>query len=95
MLAKFEISGFIFGTLSCVWMLVLILNYQSVPDEVFEWFRGGNTGGVVIGVLMAFGFISVLLLPINLIIGNRKIWLIRVALCVGFVFSSAFLGSYV
>lgn len=76
-------------------MLVLILNYQSVPDEVFEWFRGGNTGGVVIGVLMAFGFISVLLLPINLIIGNRKIWLIRVALCVGFVFSSAFLGSYV
>ena len=76
-------------------MLVLVFSYQNVPDEIFEWFRGGNAGGVAIGILMGFGFISVLLLPINLIIGNRKIWLIRVALCMGFVFSSALLGSYV
>ncbi|WP_432463494.1 hypothetical protein [Agarivorans sp. QJM3NY_33] len=95
MLVKIEISGLIVGVLSCLWMWFLIINYQNLPPTLFEFFKGGNSGGVIIGASLVFGFASIILFATNLIIGNRYKWPIRVTLVFIFILNLAFLGSFI
>ena len=65
------------------------------PRKHFKFFRGGNIGGIIIGVAFLLGFVSVILFIVNLIVGNRAKWAIRLGLLITFIFSSALLGSFV
>ncbi len=95
MLTKVEITGFVLGILAIFCELVVLFNRQSFPAYVFELFRGGNIGGILVGVAVMLGFVSVILFIVNLIVGNRSKLAMRLGLLITFIFSLAILGSCV
>jgi hypothetical protein len=95
MLTKIESIGFWVGIFSVLTMLSVILNYQNISPSTFDFFRGGNFEGMLVGMGMFYGFISVILFPINLAIKNRSAWFIRALLMLTFLVCAALLGSYV
>ena len=95
MLTKIESLGLLSGILGCLWMFVLVTNSQSFTPELVEYFRGGNIGGLIIGVLIGAGFVSVIIFAVNIIIGSRVKWVERSFLSLAFILSSAVLGSVV
>ena len=95
MLTKVEISGFLLGITAVCFELIVLFNRQYAPTYLLEFFRGGNTGGVIVGLALILGFISVVVFIINMFVGNRAKWPIRLVLLTTFIFSSTFLGSYV
>lgn len=38
--------------------LIVFFNRQYAPTYLLEFFRGGNTGGVIVGLALILGFIS-------------------------------------
>jgi len=95
MLTKIEISGFVIGIVAVLSLLVVLFSYQYLPSYFLELFRRGHVGGVVIGVALLFGFISIILFIINMVFGNRSSWFIRLGLMAIFTIGSAYVGSYV
>lgn len=94
MLIKIEISGLIVGVIAVILDLYIILNSQYLPSFYMELFRGGNTGGVVVGVAILLGIISMLVFIVNMLVGNRAVWTIRLGLLATFVITFSVLGSY-
>jgi len=95
MLTKIEISGFVIGIVAVLFQLIILFSHQYLPSYFLEFFRGDHVGGVVIGVAILFGFISIILFIINMMFGNRTKWFIRQGLMAIFTIGAAYLGSYV
>ena len=64
--------------------LAVLFNRQLLPDGVFEFFRGGNAGGVLVGISLLAGFSALPIFIVNVISGTRSWWLLRLGfiLCV-------------
>ena len=58
MLTKVETSGFLLGITAVCFELIVFFNRQYAPTYLLEFFRGGNTGGVIVGLALILGFIS-------------------------------------
>jgi len=95
MLTKIEISGVVIGIVAVLFQLTVLFSHQYLPLYFLDFFRGDHIGGVVVGVALLFGFISIILFIINMVFGNRSKWFIRLGLMAIFTIGSAYVGSYV
>ena len=68
------------GLIGAGTMLTVVFFRNSLPESVFEFFRGGNFGGVLLGLSLLAGFIAIPMFFINLISGCRSWWAARLAL---------------
>lgn len=69
--------------------------HRRLPDSIHEFFRGGNHGGVIIGLSILCGLLGMVLYPINIIFKRRKFWGCRLFLVMLLFVEMAFLGSMV
>ena len=72
----FAIVGFV-GTGT---FLAVILCRHILPHDVFEFFRGGNLGGVLVGISLLAGLLAFPMFIVNLILGLRSWWIARLML---------------
>ena len=92
---KLEIITLVSSLLSTIIFLAIITNWETIPVETRELFRGGNIGAQIFGVLMLSGFIGILLFIINLINSKKKLWWLRSIGFISYVFLIATIGYYV
>ena len=72
----FAVVGFV-GTGT---FLAVVLSRHILPHEVFEFFRGGNSGGVLVGISLVTGLFAFPMFIVNLILGFRSWWVARLLL---------------
>jgi hypothetical protein len=68
--------------------------YDSIPKSILEFFRGGNTGGVIIGILSICGFSGLCLYIFNMV-KYRNCWFLRLCSCFIFFIAVITAGSMI
>jgi hypothetical protein len=71
---KLELTALTFGIVATAIELSILLFWDSIPTGLREVSRGGNVGGVVLGLFTIIGLFGTLLFPINLLGKERKYW---------------------
>lgn len=79
---RIEIVALIIGLLGSGLSFALVSAWGAFPVEFREFFRGGNLGGQIIGFCALIGFAGLVLMCVNLIMGQRNLWWLR---SIGFV----------
>jgi|TARA_B110000495_G_scaffold202041_1_gene221057 hypothetical protein len=60
--------------------LAVLFYKHMLPDEVFEFFRGGNAGGMLVGLSLLAGLIAFPMFIVNVFSGSRSWWAARFGL---------------
>jgi hypothetical protein len=89
---KLEIITLLLGLIAGLTSFVLVTWWGVFPEDLISFFRAGNVGGKILGFGLIVGFIGVISLIINLVIGNRKKWWLRIFGAVWFLLSSITFG---
>ena len=72
----FAVVGFVgVGT-----FLAVVSGRHILPLDVFEFFRGGNSGGVLVAFSVLAGLFAFPMFIVNLILGFRSWWVARLLL---------------
>lgn len=74
---KIEFTALLLGIIGAIGAWLLVNGWSDFPTDIRELFRGGQPGGVLVGVSLLLGFIGIALFLINVIIGQRKLWWLR------------------
>lgn len=59
--------------------LLYIQFYPSVPASFIEFFRGGNTGGILTAILICLSIFGSLFFFVNLFSGISAFWALRLS----------------
>ena len=89
---KLEVSLLLLGLLSGSLMFALVTWWGIFPVGFREFFQAGNTGAQFLAYFLMGGFIGAFLLPINLFLGHRKLWWLRIIGAVWMLLSSITFG---
>jgi hypothetical protein len=89
---KFEQALLWLGIFGLDLPMFLAFSYDSIPNSILGFFRGGNTGGVIIGILSILGFSGLCLCVFNMV-KYRKCWFIRLCSCFIFLIAAITDGS--
>jgi len=66
----------------------------GTPHFFMEFFRGGNVGGMIAGLLFVFGFIGICMYFKNIYKGQRYWWKQRLIAMLAFLLSTVMVGSF-
>ena len=90
---KIEVTGLSLGLLSVTVLLVEIFFWKHIPDEIHQYFYGGEPGAFITGMLIVAGLLSSVLFIVNLFFKRFYLWWLRllavIALFFGIVVISA------
>ena len=87
-----EIVALIIGLIGSGFSYALVSWWGLFPVDVREFFRGGNTGGQIIGFFAIIGLAGTLLMFANLITGLRRFWWLRLLGYISFLFLTISFG---
>ena len=76
---KIEAVGLSLGLLSEAVLLIEIFFWEYIPDEIHQYFYGGEPVAFVTGVLIIVGLLSSVLFAINLFLKRFYLWWLRFA----------------
>jgi hypothetical protein len=74
---KIEVTGLSLGLLSVSVLLVEIFFWSYIPDEVHQYFYGGQPGAFITGILIVVGLMSSVLFVVNLFFKRFSLWWLR------------------
>ena len=90
---KIEVTGLSLGLLSVAVLLVEIFFWKYIPDEIHQYFYGGEPGAFVAGVLIVVGLVSSVLFLVNLFFKRFYLWWLRLIGVIALFFSIAVIGA--
>ena len=88
-----ETAGLVAGILALGFDVLNVVLWYHFDYDSPEFFRGGNPGGVVIGICVVAGFCALILQLFNLVSGRRALWGARIALALIFLCLMAVVGA--
>lgn len=91
---KIEVIALLIGLFGSTFVFISISNYAMIPDQVREFVSPGTMGARLLISTVPAGLIGVSLFPINLLMGKRRMWGLRLAAIVGFLVLSLSWGLY-
>ncbi|KDM93498.1 hypothetical protein [Photobacterium galatheae] len=74
---KIEVAGLTLGLSGVGILLTVIFFWERIPDEIRQYFYGGEPGVFITGVLVVVGLFSILLFIANLIFKRFYLWWLR------------------
>ncbi len=90
---KIEVTGLSLGILSVSVLLIEIFCWKHIPDEVHQYFYGGEPGAFVTGVLIVVGLVSFLLFVVNLFFKRFYLWWLRLLGFIAMFFGVVVIGA--
>jgi ABC-type multidrug transport system permease subunit len=90
---KIEITGLSVGLLSVSVLLIEIFFWKYIPDEVHQYFYGGEPGAFVTGMLIVVGLLSSVLFIFNLFFKRFYLWWLRLLGVIALFFGIAVIGA--
>ncbi len=88
-----EVAGLVAGILALGFDVIKVVLLYHFNYNYPEFFRGGNPGGIVIGICVIAGFCALVLQLFNLVSGRRALWGARIALALIFLCLMAVVGA--
>lgn len=90
---RIEVTGLSLGLLSVGVLLIQIFFWKHIPDEVHQYFHGGEPGAFISGVLMVVGLVSSVLFVANLFFKRFYFWWLRLLGVVALFLGIAVIGA--
>jgi hypothetical protein len=90
---KIEITGLSLGLLSVSLLLIEIFFWKYIPDEIHQYFYGGEPGAFVAGMLIVVGLLSSVLFIANLFFNRFHLWWLRLLGVIAFFLGIAVVGA--
>jgi len=92
---KLEIVTMSLGLIAVVFANIGLHFWQSLSADTQNFFRGGEPGAILLGVLVILGIVSTLLLIVNLVSKRYTLWWLRTFGMLLFYFGAVKLGQFV
>jgi len=90
---KIEVTGLSLGLLSVAVLLIEIFFWKHIPDEVHQYFYGGEPGAFITGILIIVGLVSSILFIVNLFYKRFYFWWLRLLVVIAIFFGIAVIGA--
>lgn len=97
MLKKTALIFIIIGNIGLLTSILNVKVFYYKNRNFFEFFRGGNLGGIIVGLSFILGYLGIALLLVYLLKKNKSKWYVifDIIFTATFIIMSSYLAQYV